>query len=221
MKKLLMSLSLIFIISACGSTDTANNSESDKVESASDQRTIESSEATDEEVNDAPSDDLASDDISEEKEEGIEQPQTPTINLGEVVVIEDFAEIKVIKNVFAKRIDPPNPGSFFSYYENMETDEIYLDTVISVKSLLTSARFADEFVDVKIIYDNKYEYMTFSTIEENGGSDFTYTNITSIEPLKTGVLHFIASVPAEIENDGKPLKAIITVNGEEFEQIIR
>lgn len=215
MKKLIFLLSLLLILTACGSTNTANESESNNSDSTSNQETIELDEASNEDSGEVQTE------IESDEEEAVEQLQVSTINLGEVVVIEDFAEIEVIKNVFGKRIDPPNPGTFYSYYENKETDEIYLDTVIKVKSLLTSGRSSDQFVDVKIVYDNKYEYRTFSTIEDKGGSDFTFTNITSIEPLKTGTLHFLASVPAEIENDGKPLKAVITINGKEYEQIIR
>lgn len=150
-----------------------------------------------------------------------EKPLIKTIKLDEMIVINDFSEITLKGNVFGKVIDPPNPGDFYTHYENEEADQIFLDTIISVKSLLTSGKSAGDFASVKIIYDDKYEYTTFSTIEENGGSDFTYTNITNIEPLQTGVLHFLASVPSSVENDGKPLKAIITVNGETYEQIIR
>lgn len=144
-----------------------------------------------------------------------------TINKSEALVIEDYAEIIITANNFSQRIDPPNPGSFFTYYENEEDGEVYLDTVISIKSLLTSAKASNEFISVKVIYDDKYEYKTFSTIEKQGGSDFTYTNITSIEPLKTGELHFIASLPEQVENDGKPLKVVITVNGKDYEHTIR
>lgn len=159
------------------------------------------------------------DDNSSEPE--IEEVKVKSIISNETTIVEDFAEVTVKNNTFGKRIDPPSPGSFYTYYENKEADQIYLDTVISVKSLLTAGKRSDEFMKVKIVYDNKYEYASFSAIEEKGGSNFTYTNITSIEPLQTGVLHFLASLPAEAETDGKPLKAIITVNGEEYEQIIR
>lgn len=98
---------------------------------------------------------------------------------------------------------------------------MFLNTVITVKSLQTSGKSASDFVNVKIIYDNKYEYTTFSTLEEDGGANFTYTNITNIEPLQSGVLHFLASVPSNIENDGKPLIAVISVKGNTYEHIIR
>lgn len=149
----------------------------------------------------------------------IDEPLLPSVAIDEVIIIEDYAEITVKGNNFGKRIDPPNPGSFYSYYENDEQGQIYLDTIISVKSLLTAGKPSDEFLNVKIIYDDKYEYKTFVVTEDRGGSDFTI--FTNIEPLQTSTLHFLASVPEQVENDGKPLKAVIMINGKEYEQIIR
>lgn len=149
----------------------------------------------------------------------IDEPLIPSVAIDEVIIIEDYAEITVKGNNFGKRIDPPNPGSFYSYYENDEQGQIFLDTIISVKSLLTAGKPSDEFLNVKIIYDDKYEYETFVVTEDRGGSDFTI--FTTIEPLQTSTLHFLASVPEQVENDGKPLKAIIMINGKEYEQIIR
>ncbi|WP_240765101.1 hypothetical protein [Paenibacillus dendritiformis] len=130
--------------------------------------------------------------------------------------IADFAELTIQGAKFANKIAPPNPDSFYSYYEVKDASNTYFDTVIKVKSLLTEGKSADEFVSVKVIYDNKYEYNAFSTIEDKGGADFTYTNITSIEPLKTGTLHFIAEVPAEVAKDKKPIQVIISSNGEDY-----
>ncbi|MEK4497105.1 hypothetical protein [Ureibacillus sp. FSL W8-0352] len=197
-------LSLSIILAACGNDSSKTQENNDSSSSTENVDTTENQEA--EKV-----------EIAEKKEE----PKISTINAGEPAEVTDFAEITVQKAVFGKVINPPNPDSFYSYYKNSEADETFLDTVIAVKSLLTSGRSADEFVNVKIVYDNKYEYLTFSTIEEGGGSDFTYTNITSIEPLNTGIIHYIASVPTQVETDGKPLKAVITVNGETFEYVIR
>lgn len=162
-----------------------------------------------------------SDSEVEENESKSEANETLTITKGEPLVIDDYAEITVNDHIFGKRIDPPNPSSFYSYYEVKEDAEIYLDTIITVKSLLTSSKSSDEFVNVKVVYDNKYDYRTFSTIEDKGGADFTYTNITSIEPLKEGILHYIASLPEELENDGKPLKLVISAKNKNYELVIR
>lgn len=202
MKKIILLFGLTLLLTACGTSDSTKGT--------TDSETIKKTDTTDVKENDA-----------EPVDAVVNEPQTPKVNLNEVVTITDFAEFAVKGNVFGKVINPPSPGSFYTYYENKEVDQIYLDTIISIKSLLTSGKSSDEFASVKIIYDSKYEYSTFSSIEDAGGSDFTYTNITDIEPLQNGVLHYLASVPSSIESDGKPLKAIITINGTEYEQIIR
>lgn len=198
MNKIFLNVALMSVLlTACGSAETKEKEE-------------------------VKTDETQSAEVTEEKGKVVkEEPKTPTLNLNETVIIEDFAEITVTANNFGKTINPPNPGSFYTYYENKEADQIYLDTVISIKSLLTSQKSADEMASVKIIYDNKYEYVSFSVIEDQGGADFTYTNITGIEPLQTGTLHYLASLPLSAETDGKPLKAVISINGDTYEQIIR
>ncbi|MGE8034084.1 hypothetical protein B1B04_20460 [Lysinibacillus sp. KCTC 33748] len=203
MKKFLVLLCMSLFLVACGNSEEKSASEP-----------VKNQEEDSEEANQKVS-----------KKEGNTKPEeskAPTqIKLGEVMVVNDFAEITLNSNNFGQVINPPNPGDFYTYYENKEPNQVYLDSVITVKSLQTSGKVASDFVSLKIIYDDKYEYTTFSTLEENGGKDFTYSNITYIEPLQTGVLHFLASLPSETENDGKPLKAVFTINGETFEQIIR
>jgi hypothetical protein len=137
------------------------------------------------------------------------------------ITLEDYAEMTLVKHQFAKTIKPSKPGSFYTYYEAKEPGTTYLAFTLKIKSLLTSAQSSDEFADVSVKYDGKYDYGTFSTIEDQGGADFTYTNITSIEPLKSGTLVFLAEVPEEIENDGKPLQAFITINDQTYEYKIR
>ncbi|WMT38999.1 hypothetical protein RE628_15870 [Paenibacillus sp. D2_2] len=138
------------------------------------------------------------------------------IELTKPFTVEDYAKLKLKSVEFASKIAPPNPDSFYSYYEVKDSNNIYLDTVINIKSLLTSAKSSDEFVSVKVKYDEKYDYNSFSTVEENGGTDFTYTNITSIEPLKSKNLHFIAELPVEASKDTKSLSVIITCDGKDF-----
>lgn len=157
----------------------------------------------------------------EEEIEIVEEPKMITATLGETFIAEDFAEMTIKQNNFTATVEPPNPAGYFTYYENKEAGQIYLDTVISIKSLLTSQQTADQFLTVEIIYDNKYEYITFSTIEKDGGSDLDFPSITQVVPLQTADIHYVALLPEEAETDGKPLKAIITVNGEKYEQVIR
>ena len=157
------------------------------------------------------------------EEEKTKEPKKEAIPIkkGETYTVEDFAEVTLVNTIFSKTIEPPNPDSYYTYYEAKEEGTTYLDTTIVLKSLLTSGRSADEFAQVEILFDDKYEYRTFATIEERGGSDFTYTSITAIEPLKNGTLHFLAEVPEEVANGSEPLVVTITLNGQSFEYHIR
>ncbi|NFD56123.1 hypothetical protein EXN53_10795 [Clostridium botulinum] len=143
------------------------------------------------------------------------------IDKGKVNEIKDYCEFAVVDTKFGKRINPPNPKDMYTYYEAKEPGTVYFDTVIDVKSLLTEGERSDEFLSVKVIYDNKYEYKTFSAIEKDEGTNFTYTNITPIEPLKKGMIHFIAEVPEEIEKDNKSLVVLINANNKEFKYVVR
>lgn len=150
------------------------------------------------------------------KNEEKKKPAFKEIKKDDLIKMDDYCEFKITNTKFAKKIIPPNPDGMYTYYEAKEPGTTYFDTTINIKNLLTSGKTSDEFLSVKVIYDGKYEYNTFATIEENNGTEFTYANITSIEPLKNGVLHFLAEVPEEIEKDTKTLETIITANKQQF-----
>ncbi|MFF2089275.1 bZIP transcription factor [Paenibacillus sp. NPDC058174] len=158
---------------------------------------------------------------AEEPEQTPETASSLAVEVNKAVTIADFAEFTVTGTKFAKIVKPSKPGTFYTYYEAKEADTTYLAITIKLKSLLEGGKKADRFADVTVKYNDKYEYKTFSTIEDQGGADFTYTNITSIEPLKTATLLYLAEVPTEVETGTSPLKAVITMNDKEYELIIR
>ena len=206
MKKVLCLSMLSFLLVGCGGNggsgestrkENKNSKELQEVQSEIDQSEIEGTQ------------------VEKTKEE------KKYIDKEELIVVDDFAEITIINTYFSKNIEPPNPGSFYTYYEAKDEGTVYLDTVITIKSLLTTGKTSDEFLSVKVMFDDKYEYQTFSTIEEHGGSDFTYTNITSLEPLKVGNLHFLAEVPDEVESGSEPLVILVTANGQDYYHKVR
>ncbi|WP_242954825.1 hypothetical protein [Clostridium massiliodielmoense] len=145
-----------------------------------------------------------------------EEPKFKTIVKGTVNKIENYCQFTINDVKFGKKIIPPKPSGVYTYYEAKEPGTTYLDTVVNIKSLLKEGELADRFLKVEVIYDNKYTYSTFSTIEENGGDNFTYTNIKSLEPLKSGNVHFIAEVPEEVSTNTKSVVIVISTNNEEL-----
>lgn len=138
------------------------------------------------------------------------------ISIGQSIQIADICEFKIKEAKFTNKVVPPNPGSFHTYYEVKDKANTFLEIIVEYKNLEGTGKEADEAVHVDVLYSNKYTYSSFSTIEESGGSDFTYTNITDIDPLKTGVLHFICEVPLEVKDSGNTVDATIKVNANKY-----
>lgn len=136
-----------------------------------------------------------------------------TFDTGDALVYPNQYEIRMASTQFATKVAPPNPGTFYSYYEVKDPDKVYVHSIFHVKNLGGTAIGADEIMHVDVVYDGKYEYTGFSTMEEDGGTDFTYTNIASIAPLTSGVLHFLTEVPAEVKDSGKQVDIKVSAGG--------
>lgn len=158
---------------------------------------------------------------AKEKKEQKEKNQYKQINIGDTVTVENYGEFVIESCNLTQKITPSNPASFYTYYEVKDPQEIYLDVVMNFKNTSTIGIGADKITDVKVIYSNGYEYGSFSTIEESGGSNFTYTNITTIEPLKSSKLHYIATLPIEAKDSQESIKIQFTVYDNKYELQVR
>lgn len=145
----------------------------------------------------------------------------PVLTKDKAQLFDGFAELTVTKTKFSKKIEPSAPTSLYTYYEAKGEDTTYLAIYTKIKNLTESGKPADEFANVTFKYDNKFSYDAFSVLEENGGGDFTYTNITSIKPLSSNTVLYIAEVPKEVATGDKPVTAEVTVNGETYIYKIR
>lgn len=110
----------LLLLVACGQSDNNSNSDNDPKES--------DGKSAEEEVR--------STENNEENETEVED--VLTITKGNTLVVDNYAEITINNNDFGKQISSPNPSSVYTYYQNEEEGEVYLDTIISVKGLLTT-----------------------------------------------------------------------------------
>lgn len=131
------------------------------------------------------------------------------INLGDKVEVTDSLEFTLLNVELTTLIEPPNKDGIYKYYEAKGDDVILLDVEIDVKNIETRSRSAEDFLDVRVMYEGKYEYYASSTVEESDGSDFNYSNITSIDPLKNSVIHYIAELPNDVLENPEDLNIII------------
>lgn len=123
----------------------------------------------------------------------------PTITAEDVVTGKDW-EFKIKDIVFSQRINPPSTPSFYTYYQVKDTNNTYLCITLDVKNLSELDLSASNFATVKVKYDNKYTYSSFSAIPDKV-LGFTYTNITNIKPLTSDTLYFLSEMPKNIADE--------------------
>lgn len=129
-----------------------------------------------------------------------EKKEAEVIEKGKEIIIEDVCSFTVLGDGFE---------------DSTEEDEVTCLVDVSLKSLKKEAVTCDTLIEAKIIYDNDYEYYAF------GFSEGDMLDYIVIEPLKKQEFSFKASLPLELKEDEKSLKAIITVDGKDYEYIIR
>lgn len=190
---LLLVASLILCMTACGAanSDTTN---ADELQKRIDELEAENADLREQ----LAAFESTGADITEPEDSA--QPDAEPAEIGTAYTITDLCEFTVVYADLKKEVLPPNPDSYYTYYSE-EDGMTYLDVAVSVKNLRTTARTADEFATAKAICGAGYEYTGFSIIEESGGGDFTYTNITNVAPLETAILHYLISIPNELADD--------------------
>lgn len=142
------------------------------------------------------------------------------LELKETVTQQDRGEFFVEYATILKKVVPPRPSDWQSYYE-AEYGKVFVDLCVSYKNLSTQDIVSGDVVSGYLLYADKYQYRGFSIIEEDNRSDFTYSNITNISPLSTEYIHYLFEVPEEIELGEGSLSSIITINNESYKINIR
>ena len=140
----------------------------------------------------------------------------PVLTVDTPLVIEDYGEIVIKQAEFTRRVDPPVMGSYYSYYECEDDNLVFAHLIIEFKNLKTSKISVDSVADVKIIYNNKYEYRSYKAIPVDSDGSFGYGSLTSIDPLLTKTIHYLVELPIEIQGDGLPIAFIITMNSTKY-----
>ena len=138
----------------------------------------------------------------EKKAEGTKSTESPEITPGQTVTSKDF-EFTVNKVVFSHKVEPDVKPSYYRYYD-AESGHVYIYVNAKVKNLQQSSVESDEIYSVTADYDNGYTYSGFNIVNDSDG-DFTYANITSLDPLQTNGVHCLIDCPEEVETSEKPL----------------
>lgn len=157
-----------------------------------------------------------SENVSEtvKKEKGI-----PEIKLGQTISTEDY-DFTLNKVELSYRVEPDYKPSYYHYYDAPE-NEIYVYVNASIKNKKKMSVDCDTIYTATVDYNDGYTYDGFHIADDYDG-DFTYANITDIDPLQTLGVHSLISCPEEVETSDAPLFVTIKIRGgEEYKYTIR
>ena len=97
------------------------------------------------------------------------------------------------------KVIPDNPPDFYNYYE-AKAGKIYIKIDAEIKNTSKVSLECDEIYTVTADYNDGYTYSGFAVADDHDG-DFTYANITRIDPLETLGVHYLIECPEEVKNN--------------------
>ena len=200
MKKIIIYILLILVLSGCGYEETF---------------TIGNNNITDETV---------SDNIDDNKEENKSSNNPVEVNLGQNIEFSDNYIISFISSNFSQKIVPTNPDSFYTYYEVQDKSiNTYFMLKTTIKNLGGETLSGEKLPSATLIYDNKYKYNLSLITETDDSSDLEgYDWYMDIDPLKTKKIWYYVEIPIEIENSNeKSLVVEYQFNNKIYDIIIR
>lgn len=142
------------------------------------------------------------------------------VKKGEIIAVMNTCEFYVDFSDITDDVIPPHPDGSYSHYP-ADDGKAYVDFCVAYKSWKTKAVSADKVISATLTYAGKYEYRGSSAIEDDGRSDFTYSNITSIAPLATEYLHYLFEVPAEVATGTEPITIDFSIGGNSYSYTVR
>lgn len=142
------------------------------------------------------------------------------ISVGEKVSTSNY-EFVINKVELSYDVLPENPPTYYTHYP-AEVGQVYIHIDADIYNTGKQSLKCDGVYSAEADYDNGYKYTGFSIAEDTDG-DFTYSNITSINPLQTLGVHCLINCPEVVEtNKEAPLFVVIKLSdGSQYKCTIR
>ena len=151
-----------------------------------------------------------SDSTKPTKKAAPEAEGTP-VTLKEPFKVDGVAEVTINDVEFMTDVKPTNPNSFYSHYRADE-GKVYAKISTTVKNLSKERIDHDKIPKVTLFYDTGYSYNCFGVNDRRGDLDTVF----SLDPLNAERIQYLVAVPAEVKNDGKPIKVKVEISGKRF-----
>ncbi len=144
----------------------------------------------------------------------------PEIKDKEIVLIDDVGEFYVDFAKISTKVLPPTPKGFYSYYA-ADQGKVFVDLCLNYKNLATDDVEVYDIGDGLLIYDEKYNYSCFATVEEGNRRDFTFASISQIKPLTKEYVHYLFEVPDEVANGSGSIVIELDMSGHKYKYVVR
>ena len=139
------------------------------------------------------------------------------ISVGDVITTENM-EITIKKIELSYDVLPDDTSGFYTHYE-ADAGNVYFHIDTDVKNVGKQNLPCTNILSATVDYNDGYTYNA-SPVPEDGNTGFTYANITSIKPLETLGVRFLAKCPQELEETDNPLFVVIEPEGTKDSYII-
>jgi len=149
-------------------------------------------------------------------------PKPQKVEINSVITDKDNFEATIKKSQFLNRLNPPKmkEWSVYTYYEPKDSNNTLLDVVVDIKNLGTSEVSNENIItSSKAVYDSKYEYDSYTVVENADGYDFSSSD--NINPLQTMKIHILTEIPKAAKSDDKPVILTMEMGGKEYELSIK
>lgn len=144
----------------------------------------------------------------------------PEIRDKEKVLIDEVGEFYVDFAKISAKVLPPSPRGIYSYYK-ADQGKAYVDLCLAYKNLAADDVEVYDIGDGLLIYDEKYNYSCFATIEEDNRGDFTLASISRIKPLTMEYVHYLFEVPDEVANGTGSIVIELDMTGNKYKYVVR
>lgn len=201
----LMTTSLALGCMGCGS-DKDDRKDDDQGNKAEETEIVDEEEETEAEV-------------EETETEATEEPTTATESIASIeigdTVSNDTVEYTLTNVEFKDKIVPPDPPSYYTYYQAPDGEDYFL-LEADVKNISNTAFSVDAaFMEVLLVYNDTYEYdsrISGFTLTIDSDGDFYYFS-SSLSPLSSEHMYYLITVPEEVTGSDGTLVAYITLYG--------
>ena len=131
----------------------------------------------------------------------------PEVMIGDLVSINDFAEIEIKEVSYQTRINPTDTSGVYSYYEVQNTENIYLACNFNFTNLQTTSGYSlEDFISFQVVYEGGYTYTGWSVAEDSG----SLSPYPDLRPLTTYNSWYLIEVPKKLQDT--PYSLTFTMN---------